>query len=662
MSRRTFAIRVVLIWLFIACVGISTQAQLGLPAPILEPEPVLDPTPAPTTEPAPTAPTPTPEPTAAPAPVLTLPALQLDKLDPLLQQAVSEDPDGRSQVVVRAQDIGSLAAVVTLLETLGGATGRHLSLIEAVAAEIPNSALGTLSNDAAVRRIAADRPMFGAMQRTRVTTGAGAARWILGYDGTGVGVAVIDSGVTAWHDDLGDGQGSQRVDQFVDFVNGRTGPYDDFGHGTHVAGIIAGNGFDSNGAQTGIAPGARLVVLKVLDAAGRGRMSDVIAAFEHVVTHKDAFGIRVVNVSVATGVYESYYSDFLTLAAKRAVDAGLIVVAAAGNNGRRDGLRQYASITAPGNAPWVLTVGASSHGGTTARYDDTIATFSSRGPTAVDFTAKPDLVAPGVGIQSLSDPLSAMYVSRSSSLREGTVATTYLPYLSLTGTSQATPVVTGTVALMLQANPALTPNAVKAILQYSAQTYLYDALTQGAGFLNAYGAVELARFFSAPSLYSWPNSIGWSGQLVWGNHRVSGGLLLPQANAWLPDVEWGAARDGEESIYWGLRPSISETGDVEWSAWGTSCADPECDSIIWGTSESYNVVWGSVCGGDDCADASSGDRHAWSTSMDETIVWGTNDEQTIVWGTTGEDTIVWGTSDEDTIVWGTTCDDPDCNQ
>ena len=113
-------------------------------------------------------------------------------------------------------------------------------------------------------------------------------------------VAVIDSGITPWHDDLAGDGASERVDQFVDFVAGRADAYDDYGHGTHVAGIIAGNGFDSSGARAGVAPNARLIVLKVLDAAGHGRISDVIAAFDYVVANKDALKIRVVNLSVAT--------------------------------------------------------------------------------------------------------------------------------------------------------------------------------------------------------------------------------------------------------------------------------------------------------------------------------------------------------------------------
>src|SRR4029453_6672826 len=129
-------------------------------------------------------------------------------------------------------------------------------------------------------------------------------------------VALIDSGIASWHEDLSGAHG-QRVSEFVDFVNGMAAPYDDYGHGTHVAGIVAGNGYDSDGARTGIAPGAQLMVLKVLDAEGNGRVSDVIAALDHVVARKNELNIRVVNLSVAAGVYESYDRDPLRVGARR---------------------------------------------------------------------------------------------------------------------------------------------------------------------------------------------------------------------------------------------------------------------------------------------------------------------------------------------------------
>ena len=426
----------------------------------------------------------------------------------------------------------------TVITRDGGIARRRLARMRAQVADVDNHSLENLARQPDVARVLPDRPAFATIERSGASIGAAFARWQFGLTGQGVGVAVIDSGVAALHDDLNlanplNPQASPRVLHFRDFTTEDSEqvwlselPTDDFGHGTHVAGIIAGNGFDWYGVRTAAwRPRAHLVALKVLDANGQGYVSDVIEAIDYAIAIKDTYNIRVINLSVATGVFESYRTDPLAQAAKRAVDAGIVVVAAAGNLGENEtGARQFGGITCPGNAPWVLTVGAASHEGTTRRSDDTRGAFSSIGPTWIDFAAKPDLLAYGVGIESLAAPHSTLYTQHPDYLLDGMRPTPFKPYMSLTGTSMAAPVVTGTIALMLEANPKLTPNAIKALLQYSAEPRAGEhALAQGAGLLNARGAIRMARFFEAPArrgpmpwdilagegvLWSTPDSVG----------------------------------------------------------------------------------------------------------------------------------------------------------
>jgi len=404
-----------------------------------------------------------------------------------------------------------------------------------------NAGLTAHAADRTVRAMTVDGLPTGTSARVAEAVGADWVRTALGYDGTGVTIAVIDSGVTDWHDDLA----ASHIARFVDFVNFQAVPYDDYGHGTHVAGILAGDGADSGGARHGIAPGVSLLVEKVLDETGQGYISNVIAAIDYAIANRDTLGVRIINLSVAAPVSESYLVDPLALAAKRAVDAGIVVVTAAGNLGTdTDGTPQYGGIGTPGNAPWVVTVGASSHQSTTTIRDDVVAPFSSRGPTPIDSLAKPDLVAPGVGIESLADPSSTLFLTKPGARIWGTVTTASAPYLSLTGTSMSSPVVSGTIALMLQANPSLTPNMVKAILEYTAEARAeYDALTEGAGFLNARGAVEAAAALSTGSRVvasTMNDPTPWSRHVIWGNQRVSLTALDPSSPAWRSTVTWGA--------------------------------------------------------------------------------------------------------------------------
>ena len=517
------------------------------------------------------------------------------KLGPLVSER-AELTAGWSRVIVQPSDAAvTREALAGAIQEVGGRPGRALPIIQARVADLPNGALRALADSPHVGRVSLDRPVLGALERTGATVSATAVRQNLGLDGSGVGVAIIDSGLTPSHDDLAGLEG-QRVLGFVDYVNGRTGRYDDYGHGTHVAGIVGGNGFDSGGARSGIAPGVRLLALKVLDGSGNGSISNVIAALDYAVANKDALNLRIVNLSVSAGVYESYNTDPLTVAAQRAVAAGLVVVAAAGNVGRDSaGGMLYGGITAPGNAPWVITVGASNHQGTSDRSDDTMAVFSSRGPAAIDNPAKPDLVAPGVGTESLSDPASLLYTKQSAYLLGGTVSTSYLPYLSLSGTSMSAPVVSGAIALMLQANPELTPNAVKAVLQYTARPFASsDHLTEGAGLLNAKGAVDLARYL-AGSLADYPSGSSWGTQIIWGTQLIGGGRIMPGVNAWSRDTLWGAALTAEGvNVEWGVRRNGT------WRPWRTECLDSSCTTVQWGGGTSQNIVWGTACNGADC--------------------------------------------------------------
>ena len=548
----------------------------------------------------------------------------------------------------------------------------RLDLINGEVLDLPNGVLRKIASHPNVFRVHYDRPIKTHNYRTSVTTGARVVTDNMGITGAGVGVAIIDSGISTWHDDLTNKSstlypyGNQRVSKFVDFVNGRPLPYDDNGHGSHVAGIIAGNGYDSNGEKEGIAPGANLVSLKVLDANGVGTISNIISALGWIAANGKTYNVRVVNMSVGANIKESYWTDPLTLACKRLTDAGIVVVAAAGNMGKNAaGQLQYGGITAPGNAPWVLTVGASSTMGTLTRNDDTMAAYSSSGPSYIDFEAKPDLVAPGTGTVSLAVPGSTFYATKAAYLVDGKLKLASKPYLALSGTSMAAPVVSGTVALMLQANPTLTPNLVKAILQYTAQVYPgYNSLRQGAGFLNSLGAVRLAQFYkNAHAGDHVPTQKVWSQQIIWGSHRLTGGFMNPAANAWAANIVWGSATTPVtatsvgDNIVWG---TMASGDNIVWGStslgdnivWGTMISG---DNIVWGSSMTGdNVVWGTDCGGADC------DQTVWGVATDgDNIVWGTcNAGDNIVWGSTSlGDNIVWGTSAADAdVTWGSSDD------
>jgi hypothetical protein len=294
-----------------------------------------------------------------------------------------------------------------------------------------------------------------------------------------------------------------------------------------------------------------------------------------------------------------------------------------------------------------LTVGASSTEGDRDRLNDTMASFSSRGPTRFDLLAKPDIAAPATGVVAPIAALSRLYNEKPGALFDGTQPTSYKPYLALSGTSQAAAVVSGTVALMLQSNHAMTPNLVKATLQYTAEfNQQYHALEQGAGFLNAKGAVTLADFLRGGAVgEEYPSDPSWSKTVIWGNYADDN---IVWGNYYDDNIVWGNYND--DNIVWGNAEADDNI------VWGNNYGD---DNIVWGNYSDDNIVWGNQHDDDNIVWGNYDDDNiVWGNYSDDNIVWGNyNDDENIVWGNYNDDNIVWGNGSDDNIVWGNYNDD-----
>jgi serine protease AprX len=282
--------------------------------------------------------------------------------------------------------------------------------------------------------------------------------WQFGFNGAGVGVGVIDTGIDGDLPDFQGRNGSRVVASAVINPDATTAT-DSYGHGTLVAGIIGGNGDARDpsdpdyGQYIGVAPNANLVSIKVADEQGNSTVLDVIYGLQFAVDHQQQYNIRVVNMSLDSTTPQSYTTDPLDAAVESAWMHGIVVVVAAGNRGSASDAVQYS----PANDPYAITVGASNEQGSTDPANDTIASWSSRGTTQ-DGIQKPDVYAPGTGITSVLAPNSYF-----SGACPGCI-TGNGQYFTASGTSLATPVMTGLVADLLQIHPRLTPDQVKGVL------------------------------------------------------------------------------------------------------------------------------------------------------------------------------------------------------
>ena len=604
---------------------------------------------------------------------------------------------------------GPSTSELQLLQSLGASSPVALQSINAVQVTISSSALGTLSGDSNIKYVSLDRvlsphgvpggpnadPSIATSPEYTAEPINAPAVWSQGYVGTGIGVAVIDSGITTERDLsslpaalaplLGPGvpapaapvkgpgaavaptpvlvgPGGSRVVYSQDFVPDEPNDTNDhYGHGTHVAGLIAGNGTASTGKQffrtfLGIAPNVNLINLRVLDSNGQGTDTAVIQAIQTAIALKNTYNIRVINLSLGRGVYESYTLDPLCQAVEQAWKAGIVVVVAAGNDGRNLALNSeaYGTIDAPGNDPYVLTVGATNTMNTATLTDDVMASYSSKGPSFIDQVAKPDVVAPGNLVTSLLAAGSNLQQENPTFFTpngfyqlNGNPDQSSPDYMPLSGTSMATGVTSGAVALLLNANSSLTPDQVKALIMLSANktvlpatssvavngiTYLdsNDVFTIGAGYLDIAATVSQASNNLVPSgtamspIASYdPNSntvsLVTDSTALWGRTSLFGAAGVYGSNAFL---------SGSTALWGRSVLNASSTTSGSTALWGrtalSGASDPSGYTALWGRT----ALWGS-----DIPDAS-------------TALWGRSDPagSTALWGRSAlqGSTALWG--------------------
>ncbi len=497
----------------------------------------------------------------------------------------------------------------------GGLLKARYIVIHGYAAQVPASQIEAFANDPEIEQVSFDTPVRSHLDIAYPAVKADLASKTYGMTGAGVAVAVVDTGV-ANHPDLQRPKGSPQVVE-VEIVGHEPGLADYYGHGTHVAGIINGNGASSSDKYSyrtfkGLAPGAQIISIRALYPDGTGYTSDIISGINWAILNKALYNIRVMNLSLGHPVYQSYKMDPLCQAVRSANDSGILAVVAAGNDGARG--TGFGTIDVPGNEPSAITVGAMDDSGTVTTTDDVLAWYSSKGPTLIDFIAKPDIVAPGTSIVSLRDSgsyLDTNYHQFTLKLGDyetgpsGTLTNDGL-YYRLSGTSMAAPMVTGAAALMFQKDPSLNPATVKARLMLAAVKDTALVFETGAGELDVNAALNASGYASSamspPTLLASDNNVYMEDtSLVWGS-------------AWGLAAVWGGGKGSAKGILLTNVPaSMASTFAAVWGGGGKG-GNVGNNSLIWNDSiTADSLIWGGLA----CSPSTTS-----GTVYNDAAVWG----------------------------------------
>ena len=477
--------------------------------------------------------------------------------------ATADTSSSASEQVIVTSDSATDAA--WLANLAGGQAGNSLPLVNAVAAQLTASQVGyltslgvTVTPDVSVPvTMAEDNPPHAPSDVFPQVTGASQLT-ANGTTGAGVGVAVLDTGIDALPDFSG------RLVDGVDFT-GEGNPFqDDYGHGTFVAGLIAGNGASSGGAYVGEAPGANLISIKVAGASGVAHASTIIRGIDWAIKHADSDNIRVLNLSLGAIPTGPTATEPMDQAVERAWQAGIVVVASAGNSGPNLG-----TILSPGDDPMVMTVGANDDNATVTPTDDAIPSFSSEGPTQFDGWLKPDLVAPGRSVISLAAPGSTIYNTYPSAM---VGSANFVG----SGTSFSTAITSGATALLLQAHPYATPNRVKARLLTAA-----DPAASANPVVAGHGELDVAAATAMPAITLSQSS----GQSV---AKTSSGVI-PMSASWTLSTWNPANYSGPETTVTGTTWNGSTWNGTTWN--GTTWNGTTWNGTTWNGTTWNGTTW-----------------------------------------------------------------------